>query len=664
MSSDPRVDAARRVCQSLELPKDLEALVLEAFCDKGGLTAGDDDKSSDESAGPTAALIKASRFVLEKAEPTATSQEGMDEYALCEFLNALWQDDAWRDACKKIGNAQELEKRCPLNKILSGAKYSLHFGKKDASHLDFYFKDFSKLFCHEGMMSDETRTSAYHRAILGNRPDFEGKVVMDVGSGSGILAFFCVQAGAARVYCVEASQMVKTIERLAKANGWEDKIVIVNKILQDIRDEVPEKVDVIVSETLGNFLYAERGLETVCVARERFLKPDGKLFPTKCTFCLAPFSDPITYKSRDTQVKNFWLDKNFYGVDMSSCAADARNEVFQKPLCDQFHPDQLKAEPIMEVFDFETARSEDLAEMTFPFDFTAKETCLIHGIAGWFEAQFKGSVCDVVLSTSPWDTVTHWWQTRLMLPKPLAVNENQSISGSLKFAATKRQSYLCTLVMEANGVQRIWDDLDLYALDIGHRHYEYRIIEPTKPGGAALQAVDYQKTRPKPQFKEALVEDPCKSMKQAALRSQEARGASGPEDRTWGSQIMVRDVFYVLANEPATLRQWTQPGATLVQHGKDEQSGSIWLTPAENKYSLMIEHVPTAGGDMLKRIWLERKSYMMHMQKYIMGSPNRNKSVSDAEILGLDVEPLCKAYDSIRASHGTLPGEPQPASAG
>ena len=49
------------------------------------------------------------------------------------------------------------------------------------------------------MMQDFIRTSTYQKAILDNPVDFNGKVVLDVGAGSGILSFFAQQAGAKRV---------------------------------------------------------------------------------------------------------------------------------------------------------------------------------------------------------------------------------------------------------------------------------------------------------------------------------------------------------------------------------------------------------------------------------------------------------------------------------
>lgn len=59
------------------------------------------------------------------------------------------------------------------------------------------------------MMQDYIRTATYQKAIFDNSIDFEGKVVLDVGAGSGILSFFAVHAGAAKVYAIEASSMAQ-----------------------------------------------------------------------------------------------------------------------------------------------------------------------------------------------------------------------------------------------------------------------------------------------------------------------------------------------------------------------------------------------------------------------------------------------------------------------
>ena len=68
-------------------------------------------------------------------------------------------------------------------------------------------------------MEDHKRTGAYHAAILNNRRCFEGKVVLDVGTGSGILAIFAAQAGAKKVYAVEATDMAKLAKRMVDSNS-------------------------------------------------------------------------------------------------------------------------------------------------------------------------------------------------------------------------------------------------------------------------------------------------------------------------------------------------------------------------------------------------------------------------------------------------------------
>eukprot|EP01039_Chlorochromonas_danica_P021357 gene21357-26294_t len=87
------------------------------------------------------------------------------------------------------------------------------------------FTQFYSMLLHQGnMLADYVRTGAYQRAMVDNGSDFAGKIVLDVGTGSGILSFFALQAGAAHVYSVDASDSVIVAEKLAKANGYGDRM--------------------------------------------------------------------------------------------------------------------------------------------------------------------------------------------------------------------------------------------------------------------------------------------------------------------------------------------------------------------------------------------------------------------------------------------------------
>lgn len=76
------------------------------------------------------------------------------------------------------------------------------------------------------MLEDSPRTSAYRNAILNNKEYFKDKIVMDVGCGTGILSLFCAQAGATKVYAVEASNIANLAKEIVKENNFEDVIEV------------------------------------------------------------------------------------------------------------------------------------------------------------------------------------------------------------------------------------------------------------------------------------------------------------------------------------------------------------------------------------------------------------------------------------------------------
>lgn len=126
--------------------------------------------------------------------------------------------------------------------------------------------------------------------------------MLDVGAGSGILSFFAVQAGAKQVYAIEASNMAYHAQQLVIANNVADKVKVVPGKIEEI--DLPEVVDIIISEPMGYMLYNERMLETYLHAR-KWLKPGGKMFPTEGDLHVAPFSDEALYMEQYNKA-NFW----------------------------------------------------------------------------------------------------------------------------------------------------------------------------------------------------------------------------------------------------------------------------------------------------------------------------------------------------------------------
>jgi ubiquinone/menaquinone biosynthesis C-methylase UbiE len=185
------------------------------------------------------------------------------------------------------------------------------------------------------MLTDYVRTGTYQQAIIANSVNFSGKVVLDVGTGTGILAFFALQAGASMVYAVDASSAAHIAQKLADANGYAGRIKVLMGKIESI--DIPEYVDVIISEPIGFLLVHERMLESYVIARDRFLKPNGVMFPSTGEIVLAPFTDDALYKEQLSKVA-FWDNSDFYGVDISSVKDIALAECFSQPIVGQFCP--------------------------------------------------------------------------------------------------------------------------------------------------------------------------------------------------------------------------------------------------------------------------------------------------------------------------------------
>ncbi|XP_041936536.1 histone-arginine methyltransferase CARM1 [Alosa sapidissima] len=300
-----------------------------------------------------------------------------------------------------------------------------------------YFQFYGCISQQQNMLQDYLRTATYQKAILLNELDFRDKIVLDVGCGTGILSFFAVQAGAKRVYAVEASAVAKYAEVLVKSNGLSDKIIVLAGKVEEVT--LPEQVDIIISEPIGYMLLNERMLESYLHAK-KWLRPKGMMFPTSSDIHLAPFTDEALYMEHYAR-SGFWQQTCFHGINLSGLHTAAVDEFFKQPIVDTFDWQILMAQSTKYTINFLEAKEEDLHRLDIPFVFKLTQTGLIHGIAFWFDIAFIGTRMTVWLSTAPNQPLTHWYQVRCLLQTPLFAKMGQTLSGRVQLIANKRQSY-------------------------------------------------------------------------------------------------------------------------------------------------------------------------------------------------------------------------------
>ena len=153
-----------------------------------------------------------------------------------------------------------------------------------------YFTSYDDCEVHRLMVRDRPRTEAYRRAILNNAHLFKGRTVLDVGAGCGVLSLFAKQAGARRVWAVEASGMASVLREVMELNDEEGVVKVVEGRAEEV--DLGEKVDIIISEWMGFYLLHESMLDSVILARERHLTEDGLMFPSHCRLLAAPVTMP------------------------------------------------------------------------------------------------------------------------------------------------------------------------------------------------------------------------------------------------------------------------------------------------------------------------------------------------------------------------------------
>jgi predicted RNA methylase len=276
---------------------------------------------------------------------------------------------------------------------------------------------------HSDMIYDEHRVHAYRRAI--ERTVKPGDVVVDVGTGTGILSFLCLQAGAARVHAIDRSPVIRWAQRLAETNGMADRITFHEC---DSREaEIGERADVIISELIGHMAFEEGMIESISDAISRFLKREGSLIPQSVALFAAPVCEREIYKT----CIDGW--KAAYGIDYKVMRDEAIKTSYVTDIaeCDLF----AKHQAIFAV-DFERNANVELqAERSFEI----YRDGYINGIAFWFDSV----LADVVrLSSGPWSK-THWKQcfTPLTCPEKVNAGDRLNVAFSMVLSSPHSEKF-------------------------------------------------------------------------------------------------------------------------------------------------------------------------------------------------------------------------------
>jgi protein arginine N-methyltransferase 1 len=301
---------------------------------------------------------------------------------------------------------------------------------------------------HRTLLADRVRNAAFHAAL--QRVIVPDKTsVADIGAGTGFLGLLAAKLGAARVDLYESAEVAELARRLLRHNRLPRA-----RIAQVHSTEVdhPDRVDVVVSETLGNYPFEENIIDTLNHARAHFLAPGGVLIPHRLEQFVCPVVSERFYREL-----TIW-DEVGYGLDFTPAKVMGLNNIYVRSFLPGDLLDRAAAAAVWDRVSFDRHnKTTRLGEVEWPI----RRPVTIYGLALWWAAEL---VAGIDLKTGPLDQPTHWEQLYLPALSPMALAPGQVCTARLRSTTSYEAGTNVTWTLvarDAAGRQILKQSLDL-----------------------------------------------------------------------------------------------------------------------------------------------------------------------------------------------------------
>lgn len=277
---------------------------------------------------------------------------------------------------------------------------------------------------HRTLIADHVRNAAFLGALKAVIVPGE-TTVADIGAGTGLLGLMASRLGAKHVYLYETAEVAGVAAEILKANRARNCHLFPCHSTEMVD---PPRVDVVVSETLGNFALEEHILGTMKDARARHLRPGGKLIPHRIVQTVAAVTAP---RIHDELVA--W-DRVGAGLNLALDLGCARsmslNNIYVRTLAASELLDGMAGARTWDTVDLNRdARPARKGEARW----TVSRAAAVQGFAIWWEADLAPGMA---LSTAPDAPRTHWEQLYLPLLEPMTIACGETMLLSLRSKST------------------------------------------------------------------------------------------------------------------------------------------------------------------------------------------------------------------------------------
>lgn len=256
---------------------------------------------------------------------------------------------------------------------------------------------------HRTLIADAVRNEALFAALRELITPGE-TTVADIGAGTGLLGLMAAKLGAKDVFLYETAEVAKVAAQILKANKARNIHLFP---CHSTEMENPPRVDLVVSETLGNYALEENIIATMHDARRRHLRRGGRLIPAAIEQSVCPVVSDRIHREFEA-----W-DSAAPGLDLSAAKRMSLNNVYVRTLTPEELFEEGRSPRVWDGIDLTSdKRSSRRGGARWP----VTTNITIHGFAVWWTCTLTGGIS---LSTAPGSPPTHWEQLYFPLPAAL-----------------------------------------------------------------------------------------------------------------------------------------------------------------------------------------------------------------------------------------------------
>jgi len=158
------------------------------------------------------------------------------------------------------------------------------------------------------MVRDSARNRAYEMAL--RRAIQPGCRVLEIGTGTGLLAMMAARAGAAEVVTCESNLAVAAVaSEIVARNGFADRVRVIAKFSADLElgVDLAEPADLLVWDALGSNMIGAGALPTIEQALRRLIRPNAPSIPARGTVRIALAEDRESHRRQMHMIEGFDL---------------------------------------------------------------------------------------------------------------------------------------------------------------------------------------------------------------------------------------------------------------------------------------------------------------------------------------------------------------------